>query len=51
MTACVVALALDVIGVRQVAVYDGSWTEWGAREDTPVTKVEPTGSALGSMLG
>ncbi|MDG2481732.1 MAG: rhodanese-like domain-containing protein, partial [Alphaproteobacteria bacterium] len=36
ISACFLALALDLIGARKVAVYDGSWTEWGGREDTPV---------------
>ena len=29
VTACILALALHVVGVRNAAVYDGSWTEWG----------------------
>jgi thiosulfate/3-mercaptopyruvate sulfurtransferase len=36
ITACNLALGLHLIGARDVAVYDGSWTEWGGREDTPV---------------
>ncbi len=36
VTACVLALGLHLIGHDQVAVYDGSWSEWGTREDTPV---------------
>jgi thiosulfate/3-mercaptopyruvate sulfurtransferase len=36
VTACVLALALHVIGRSDAAVYDGSWTEWGGRADTPV---------------
>lgn len=36
LTACAVILALDVLGVRELALYDGSWTEWGGRSDTPV---------------
>jgi len=36
ITASVLAFALHVLGHRHVAVYDGSWTEWGGRADTPV---------------
>ena len=36
VTACAVVLALDVIGVSNTAVFDGSWTEWGSAADTPV---------------
>ena len=36
VTAAILALALDEIGARHVSVYDGSWTEWGGRTDTPV---------------
>jgi thiosulfate/3-mercaptopyruvate sulfurtransferase len=36
VTACVLALGLDLVGARQVAVYDGSWSEWGLPGDTPV---------------
>ena len=36
VTAGTLALALYEIGVPEVAVYDGSWTEWGGRADTPV---------------
>jgi thiosulfate/3-mercaptopyruvate sulfurtransferase len=37
VSASVLALALARIGRPDVAVYDGSWTEWGGRADTPVT--------------
>ena len=36
VTASVVALALARLGREDVAVYDGSWTEWGGRSDTPI---------------
>jgi thiosulfate/3-mercaptopyruvate sulfurtransferase len=36
LTAAVLSLALDEIGARDVALYDGSWTEWGARPEAPV---------------
>ena len=36
ITASVLALGLHLIGHKKVAVYDGSWTEWAGRPDTPV---------------
>lgn len=36
VSAAVLALALARLGREDVAVYDGSWTEWGGRADTPV---------------
>src|SRR5260221_8221534 len=36
VTAAVLAFALHLIGHRQVALYDGSWAEWGLPGDTPV---------------
>ena len=36
VTAAGLALALYLLGNRDVAVYDGSWSEWGARKDAPV---------------
>ena len=36
VTACVLALGLHLAGRENVAVYDGSWTEWGSQPDTPV---------------
>jgi thiosulfate/3-mercaptopyruvate sulfurtransferase len=36
VTASVLALALFLLDRRDVAVYDGSWSEWGSRPDTPV---------------
>ncbi|BAE50103.1 3-mercaptopyruvate sulfurtransferase [Paramagnetospirillum magneticum] len=38
VTACTVALALHLVGHENVAVYDGSWAEWGNRDDTPIEK-------------
>ncbi|MBC8267638.1 MAG: 3-mercaptopyruvate sulfurtransferase [Rhodospirillaceae bacterium] len=36
VTASVTALALYLVGHDEVAVYDGSWAEWGDHPDTPV---------------
>jgi thiosulfate/3-mercaptopyruvate sulfurtransferase len=38
VSAATLALALARLGRADVAVYDGSWTEWGGRADTPVVK-------------
>jgi thiosulfate/3-mercaptopyruvate sulfurtransferase len=38
VSACVLGLGLYVLGRKDAAVYDGSWTEWGGRRDTPVER-------------
>lgn len=36
IVATVLTLGLHLLGHRDNAVYDGSWTEWGGRTDTPI---------------
>ena len=36
VSAAIVLLALARLGIWNAALYDGSWTEWGALHDTPV---------------
>lgn len=36
VTACVLALGAHLLGTRDVAVYDGSWSEWGMDPDLPI---------------
>ncbi|GAA2632597.1 MULTISPECIES: sulfurtransferase [Streptomyces] len=37
VTACVLALGADLAGYGEIAVYDGSWSEWGMPSELPVT--------------
>ncbi|WP_158785288.1 3-mercaptopyruvate sulfurtransferase [Pantoea sp. BAV 3049] len=36
VTAVVVILALTTLGAKNVRLYDGSWGEWGSRDDLPI---------------
>ncbi|MGF6177003.1 3-mercaptopyruvate sulfurtransferase [Ensifer sp. 4252] len=36
VTAAIITLALQSLGHRDNTLYDGSWSEWGGRADTPV---------------
>jgi thiosulfate/3-mercaptopyruvate sulfurtransferase len=36
VTACILALGLNLLGREDVQVYDGSWVEWGSDPETPI---------------
>jgi thiosulfate/3-mercaptopyruvate sulfurtransferase len=36
ITACILTFGLHLLGKKDVAVYDGSWAEWGSHADTPI---------------
>ncbi|KAA8995724.1 3-mercaptopyruvate sulfurtransferase [Affinibrenneria salicis] len=38
VTAAVVVLALTALNIGPVTLYDGSWSEWGSRDDVPIER-------------
>ncbi len=40
VTAAAISFALASLGHEDVRLYDGSWSEWGSRQDTPVATGE-----------
>lgn len=36
LTACIILLAAEVAGRKELSVYDGSWTDWAGRENFPI---------------
>ncbi|MBP2561116.1 thiosulfate/3-mercaptopyruvate sulfurtransferase [Neorhizobium galegae] len=45
ITAAIITLALESLGHEDNALYDGSWSEWGSRQDTPVVTGPPSPKA------
>jgi thiosulfate/3-mercaptopyruvate sulfurtransferase len=41
ITAAIITLALESLGHADNKLYDGSWSEWGSRDDTPVVTGPP----------
>lgn len=44
VSAAIIALALTSVGQPPKALYDGSWAEWGSRDDTPIGTGDPAKS-------
>jgi len=42
VTAAILSFALYLLGARETAVYDGSWSEWGQAEETTPVETGPT---------
>ena len=38
VTAAVLAFGAHLLGNDRARVYDGSWAEWGNRDDTPIER-------------
>lgn len=37
-SACALLHGLHLLGHRETALYDGAWSEWGGRDDTPIER-------------
>ena len=51
VTASVLALALEQLGHKAVTLYDGSWTEWAQKPDSPIEKSSSGSSSAAASAG
>lgn len=40
ITACILALGAELSGIKNYSIYDGSWSEWGSRDDVPIENLK-----------
>ena len=38
ITACILQLSAEIIGITNTSIYDGSWTDWGQKQGFPIEK-------------
>lgn len=43
ITACVLALGAELSKIKNYSIYDGSWSEWGSRDDLPIEELKSSG--------